>query len=230
MTAVQALAQNSLDALRSLKGVDFKYLSPSIAGDLVAKNLATWNPAMKDPAQNIAVKLLPAGTEYLDSLDQLKAVETAGAWGTEAIATEKVTASKPKKATKSKIDLSGYTYNGVINTVPLPEIVKRTQAAKPEVFPFSKLEIGQSFFVADTDKFVASEVLSKEASLAKLKFSSLSDENVTDSNGNVVTDKKGNPKKKRVYSRNFSVRKDLGRAEDGPQNIGKTGARVQRIA
>ena len=162
----------------------------AVHGPLVEAGLVEINPAMVNEAGEIATRATQAGIESLDS---------------GAIVVDKATTEANSAIAEFQIE----------DNVPVPAISGRGRGGN--VYPFDQLEVGQSFFVADSEsrpnaaKSLASTVCSATARYA-----------VPAEDGSTKTNKKGEVVPVMVKTRKFVVR----RAEED----GVKGARVWRTA
>lgn len=176
-------------------------LTPAaVHGPLVEAGLVEINPAMVNEAGEIATRATQAGIESLDS----SAIVVDNAT-TEANSSIAETGKTEKVKSMFKIE----------DSVPVPTISGRGRSGN--VYPFNQLEVGQSFFVANSEskpnaaKSLASTVCSATARYA-----------VPAEDGSTKTNKKGEVVPVLVETRKFVVRSV---EEDGVK-----GARVWRTA
>ena len=181
-------------------GANGLFTSAAVHGPLVEAGLVEINPAMVNEAGEIATRATQAGIESPDS----GAIVVDNAT-TEANSETAATGKNEKAKTMFQIE----------NGVPVPAISGRGRGCN--VYPFKVLEVGQSFFVANSEskpnaaKSLASTVCSATARYA-----------VPAEDGSTKTNKKGEVVPVMVETRKFVVRRV---EEDGVK-----GARVWRTA
>jgi hypothetical protein len=121
---------------------------------------------------------------------------------------------------------SGDASNFPIDAVPLPE--KTHSGSRPETYPFSQLQVGQSFFVANKagSEKDAVAAMAGTVGAANRRFS------VAEPNGATYLAKNGETRPKMVLTRKFEIR----RVKAGQTYAGSTfiesadGARIYRTA
>ena len=171
-----------------------------VHGPLVEAGLVEINPAMVNEAGEIATRATQKGIESLDS-----GAIVVGNATTEANSETAATCTTQKAKTMFQIE----------NDVPVPAISGRGRGCN--VYPFNQLEVGQSFFVANSEsKPNAAKSLASTVSSATARYAVASEDGAT------KTNKKGEVVPVMVKTRKFVVR----RAEED----GVKGARVWRTA
>ena len=185
-------------------GANGMFVPESVYAPLVEAGLVEINPSMTDDNGNVATRATQAGIESIDSADAADAAETAEkARDTAADAAE--TGKIEKVKTMFKIE----------DSIPVPTISGRGRGGN--VYPFKQLEVGQSFFVANSEsKPNAAKSLASTVSSATARYA------VPAEDGLAKTNKKGEVVPVMVETRKFVVR--------SVEENGVKGARVWRTA
>lgn len=181
-------------------GANGLFTPAAVHGPLVEAGLVEINPAMVNEAGEIATRATQAGIESLDSgaIVADNATSEANSAIAETGKTEKV---------KSMFKIE--------DSIPVPTISGRGRGGN--VYPFDQLEVGQSFFVANSeDKSNAAKSLASTVSSATARYA------VPSEDGATKTNKAGEVVPVMVETRKFVVRSV---EEDGVK-----GARVWRTA
>ena len=177
-------------------GANGLFTPAAVHGPLVEAGLVEINPAMVNEAGEIATRATQAGIESLDS----------GAIVVDNATAETAATGKTEKV-KSMFKIE--------NEVPVPAISGRGRGGN--VYPFNQLEVGQSFFVANSEsKPNAAKSLASTVSSATARYA------VPAEDGSTKTNKKGEVVPVMVKTRMFVVRRV---EEDGVK-----GARVWRTS
>lgn len=156
------------------------YTSPTVHGPLVEAGMVEINPAMTNEAGEIATRATQKG---IDEMNQNTETGTAAA-------------SAPV-ATSFAIE----------DNVPMPTSSGRGRGRGGNVYPFDALEVGQSFFVPNSeDKPNAAKSLASTVSSATARFA------VPSEDGATKTNKKGETVPVMVETRKFVVRSAEGGA------------------
>lgn len=185
-------------------GANGIYTSPEVHTPLVEQGLVEINPAMVNEAGEIATRATQKGIESLDSgaIVVDNATSEANSEANSAIAE---TGKTEKVKTMFQIE----------NNIPVPTISGRGRGGN--VYPFEQLEVGQSFFVPNSEsKPNAAKSLASTVSSATARYA------VPAEDGSTKTNKKGETVPVMVETRKFVVRSV---EEDGVK-----GARVWRTA
>lgn len=181
-------------------GANGLFTPAAVHDPLVEAGLVEINPAMVNEAGEIATRATQAGIESLES-----GAIVVGNATTEANSETAATGTTQKAKTMFQIE----------NDVPVPVISGRGRGCN--VYPFNQLEVGQSFFVANSEsKPNAAKSLASTVSSATARYAVASEDGAT------KTNKKGEVVPVLVKTRKFVVR----RAEED----GVKGARVWRTA
>ena len=181
-------------------GANGMFVPESVYAPLVEAGLVEINPAMVNEAGEIATRATQAGIESLDS----GAIVVDNAT-TEANSETAATGKTEKVKSMFKIE----------NEVPVPAISGRGRGGN--VYPFNQLEVGQSFFVANSEsKPNAAKSLASTVSSATARYA------VPSEDGATKTNKKGEVVPVMVETRKFVVR--------SVEENGVKGARVWRTA
>ena len=181
-------------------GANGLFTPAAVHGPLVEAGLVEINPAMVNEAGEIATRATQKGIESLDG--GAIVVDNATTEANSAIA-------ETGKTEKVK------TMFLIKNDVPVPEISGRGRGGN--VYPFEVLEVGQSFFVPNSEsKPNAAKSLASTVSSATARYA------VPAEDGSTKTNKKGEVVPVMVKTRKFVVRSV---EEDGVK-----GARVWRTA
>lgn len=181
-------------------GANGLFTPAAVHGPLVEAGLVEINPAMVNEAGEIVTRATQAGIESLDSgaIVADNATSEANSAIAETGKTEKV---------KSMFKIE--------DSIPVPTISGRGRGGN--VYPFDQLEVGQSFFVANSeDKPNAAKSLASTVSSATARYA------VPSEDGATKTNKAGEVVPVMVETRKFVVRSV---EEDGVK-----GARVWRTA
>lgn len=252
------LTQVQLEGLVFLKGKKFDYLALDLAATLVNTGLVESNSS-DIANGTIASRLTSEGDIYVQTLQKAQTPVEQPAWGNQPVQTllstdvhftghnqiqqpvelpvksEKPSGAKPKKKEAAKVEKIERVENPVaveqvspsvmpkfvVNTVPLPPSRKAAFFSEPK-YPFAELKVGYSFFVPNSEEFPnAVRTLQSAASAANNRYAVKT--------GETTTNRKGEEVSERKYTRKFQVRRDVGKEEDGPENVGKEGARVGRV-
>ena len=181
-------------------GANGIYTSPEVHTPLLEAGLVEINSAMTDENGFIATRATQAGIEALDN------GETIGNNATSEATSETAATGKTEKVkTMFKIE----------DSIPVPTISGRGRGGN--VYPFDQLEVGQSFFVANSeDKPNAAKSLASTVSSATARYAVASEDGAT------KTNKKGETVPVMVETRKFFVR--------SVEENGVKGARVWRTA
>lgn len=185
-------------------GANGMFVPESVYTSLVEAGLVEINPGMTDENGNVATRATQKGIESLDS-----AATVADNATSEATSATAATGETQKVKTMFKIE----------DSIPVPTISGRGRGGN--VYPFDQLEVGQSFFVANSeDKPNATKSLASTVSSAIARYAV----EKKDEGGNVVTktNKKGETVPVMVETRKFVVR--------SVEENGVKGARVWRTA
>lgn len=181
-------------------GANGLFTPAAVHGPLVEAGLVEINPAMVNEAGEIATRATQAGIESLDS-----AATVADNATSEATSATAATGETQKVKTMFKIE----------DSIPVPTISGRGRGGN--VYPFDQLEVGQSFFVANSeDKPNAAKSLASTVSSATARYA------VPAEDGRTKTNKKGETVPVMVETRKFIVR--------SVEENGVKGARVWRTA
>ena len=181
-------------------GANGMFVPESVYAPLVEAGLVEINPGMTDENGNVATRATQKGIESLDS-----AATVADNATSEATSATAATGETQKVKTMFKIE----------DSIPVPTISGRGRGGN--VYPFDQLEVGQSFFVANSeDKPNAAKSLASTVSSATARYAVASEDGAT------KTNKKGEVVPVLVETRKFVVRSV---EEDGVK-----GARVWRTA
>ncbi len=181
-------------------GANGLFTPVAVHGPLVEAGLVEINPAMVNEAGEIATRATQAGIESLDS---------------GAIVVDKATTEANSAIAETGKTEKVKTMFQIEDNVPVPAISGRGRGVN--VYPFAQLEVGQSFFVANSEsKPNAAKSLASTVSSAAARYA------VPSEDGATKTNKKGEVVPVMVKTRKFVVR----RAEED----GVKGARVWRTA
>ena len=181
-------------------GANGLFTPAAVHGPLVEADLVEINPAMVNEAGEIATRATQAGIESLDS----GAIVVDNA--TTEVNSETAATGKTEKVKTMFL---------IENDVPVPVISGHGRGGN--VYPFKVLEVGQSFFVPNSEsKPKAAKSLASTVCSATARFA------VPSEDGATKTNKKGETVPVMVKTRKFVVR----RAEED----GVKGARVWRTA
>ena len=165
-------------------GANGLFTPAAVHGPLVEAGLVEINPAMVNEAGEIATRATQAGIESLDS----GAIVVDNAT-TEANSETAATGKTEKVKSMFKIE----------NEVPVPAISGRGRGGN--MYPFDQLEVGQSFFVANSEsKPNAAKSLASTVSSATARYA------VPAEDGSTKTNKKGKTVPVMVETRKFVVR------------------------
>ena len=167
-----------------------------VHGPLVEAGLVEINPAMVNEAGEIATRATQEGIESLD--------------GAAIVVDNATTEANSETAATGKTEKVKSMFQ-IENDVPVPAISGRGRGGN--VYPFDQLEVGQSFFVANSEsKPNAAKSLASTVSSATARYA------VPAEDGSTKTNKKGEVVPVLVETRKFVVRSVEG------------GARVWRTA
>lgn len=181
-------------------GANGMFVPESVYAPLVEAGLVEINPGMTDENGNVATRATQKGIESLDS-----AATVADNATSEATSATAATGETQKVKTMFKIE----------DSIPVPTISGRGRGGN--VYPFDQLEVGQSFFVANSeDKPNAAKSLASTVSSATARYAVASEDGAT------KTNKKGEVVPVMVETRKFVVR--------SVEENGVKGARVWRTA
>lgn len=181
-------------------GANGMFVPESVYAPLVEAGLVEINPGMTDENGNVATRATQKGVESLDS-----AATVADNATSEATSATAATGETQKVKTMFKIE----------DSIPVPTISGRGRGGN--VYPFDQLEVGQSFFVANSeDKPNAAKSLASTVSSATARYAVASEDGAT------KTNKKGEVVPVMVETRKFVVR--------SVEENGVKGARVWRTA
>ena len=181
-------------------GANGMFVPESVYAPLVEAGLVEINPGMTDENGNVATRATQKGIESLDS-----AATVADNATSEATSATAATGETQKVKTMFKIE----------DSIPVPTISGRGRGGN--VYPFDQLEVGQSFFVANSeDKPNAVKSLASTVSSATARYA------VGSEDGATKTNKKGEVVPVMVETRKFVVR--------SVEENGVKGARVWRTA
>ena len=181
-------------------GANGLFTPAAVHGPLVEADLVEINPAMTNENGEVATRATQKGIESLDS-----GAIVADNATTEANSETAATGKTEKVKTMLQIE----------DNVPVPAISGRGRGCN--VYPFNQLEVGQSFFVANSEsKPNAAKSLASTVSSATARYA------VPAEDGSTKTNKKGEVVPVLVETRKFVVRSV---EEDGVK-----GARVWRTA
>ena len=165
-------------------GANGMFVPESVYAPLVEAGLVEINSAMTDENGFIATRATQAGIEALDNGETIGNNATS-----EATSATAATGETQKVKTMFKIE----------NSIPVPTISGRGRGGN--VYPFDQLEVGQSFFVANSeDKPNAAKSLASTVSSAIARYAVPSDDGAT------KTNKKGETVPVMVETRKFVVR------------------------
>ena len=189
-------------------GANGMFVPESVYAPLVEAGLVEINPSMTDDNGNVATRATQAGIESIDSADAADAAETAEK------ARDTAAEANSETAETGKIEKVKTMFK-IEDSIPVPTISGRGRGGN--VYPFNQLEVGQSFFVANSEsKPNAAKSLASTVSSATARYA------VPAEDGSTKTNKKGEVVPVMVETRKFVVRSV---EEDGVK-----GARVWRTA
>ena len=181
-------------------GANGMFVPESVYAPLVEAGLVEINPGMTDDNGYVATRATQKGIESLDS-----AATVADNATSEATSETAATGKTEKVKTMFKIE----------DSIPVPTISGRGRGGN--VYPFDQLEVGQSFFVPNSeDKPNAVKSLASTVSSATARYAVASEDGAT------KTNKKGEVVPVMVETRKFVVR--------SVEENGVKGARVWRTA
>ena len=181
-------------------GANGMFVPESVYAPLVEAGLVEINPSVTDDNGNVATRATQAGIESLDNGETIGNNATS-----EATSATAETGKTEKVKTMFKIE----------DSIPVPTISCRGRGGN--VYPFDQLEVGQSFFVANSeDKPNAAKSLASTVSSATARYAVASEDGAT------KTNKKGKVVPVMVETRKFVVR--------SVEENGVKGARVWRTA
>ena len=181
-------------------GANGMFVPESVYAPLVEAGLVEINPGMTDENGYVATRATQAGIEALDNGETIGNNATS-----EATSATAATGETQKVKTMFKIE----------DSIPVPTISGRGRGGN--VYPFDQLEVGQSFFVANSeDKPNAAKSLASTVSSATARYAVASEDGAT------KTNKKGETVPVMVETRKFVVR--------SVEENGVKGARVWRTA
>ena len=165
-------------------GANGIYTSPEVHSSLLEAGLVEINPAMTNEAGEIATRATQKGIESLDNSNG-----NGNNAPTEATSETAVTGKTEKVKTMFQIE----------DNVPVPAISGRGRGG--ETYPFEQLQVGQSFFVANSEsKPNAAKSLASTVSSATARYA------VPSADGATKTNKKGETVPVMVETRKFIVR------------------------
>lgn len=165
-------------------GANGIYTSPEVHTPLVEQGLVEINPGMVDENGNVATRATQKGIESLDNSNGSGENAT-----TEATSETAATGKTEKVKTMFQIE----------DNVPVPAISGRGRGG--ETYPFEQLEVGQSFFVPNSEsKPNAAKSLASTVSSATARYA------VPSEDGATKTNKKGETVPVMVETRKFIVR------------------------
>lgn len=165
-------------------GANGIYTSPEVHTPLVEQGLVEINPGMVDENGNVATRATQKGIESLDTGNGSGDNAT-----TEANSETAATGKTEKVKTMFQIE----------DNVPVPAISGRGRGG--ETYPFEQLEVGQSFFVPNSEsKPNAAKSLASTVSSATARYA------VPSEDGATKTNKKGETVPVMVETRKFIVR------------------------
>lgn len=168
-------------------GANGMFVPESVYAPLVEAGLVEINPGMTDENGNVATRATQKGIESLDSAATV--ADNATSEATSATAATGETGETQKVKTMFKIE----------DSIPVPTISGRGRGGN--VYPFDALEVGQSFFVPNSeDKPNAAKSLASTVSSATARFA------VPSEDGATKTNKKGETVPVMVETRKFVVR------------------------
>lgn len=127
-----------------------------------------------------------------------------------------------KSAGGEKTSIPGIALASVV--IPIPEKVRGAGAGRESKYPFDKMEVNQSFFVAETSEQAQEDLfksLGSTASSANRRFATKT---------GVMEEKRGKQVEKLEYTRNFEVRRVADGAAWGDQYKGVKGVGCWRTA
>jgi hypothetical protein len=189
----------------------YLFVTDADAQPLVAAGYIERNPSMVDPATGAqAARILDNGVKFLkentvQSTDQSAVAETQLTAQAEA---------KPAKAAKPKKQFV------IAENVPVPDARPRG-GKREEAYPFSKLEINQSFFIAATEENPKPEITyAGTVGAARNRFSTV---HPTETK----TNRKGETVPVLVPTRDFVIRGDIDGAPYGQPGV--RGAGIFRV-
>lgn len=187
-------------------GANGIYVPESVFAPLVEAGLVEINTAMTNEAGEVATRATQKG---IDSLQPNGDNTSEASEASEASANSETAATETGKTQKVK------TMFKIENSIPVPTISGRGRGGN--VYPFDELEVGQSFFVPNSeDKPNAAKSLASTVSSATARYAVPSEDGATKIN------KAGETVPVMVETRKFVVRSV---EEDGVK-----GARVWRTA
>lgn len=185
-------------------GANGIYTSPEVHMPLIEAGLVEINPAMTNENGEIATRATQKGIESLDNGN-----------GVADNATSETQTETAETGTTQKVK----TMFKIEDSIPVPTISGRGRGGGRggNVYPFDQLEVGQSFFVANSeDKPNAAKSLASTVSSATARYAVASEDGAT------KTNKKGEVVPVMVETRKFVVR--------SVEENGVKGARVWRTA
>lgn len=176
------------------------------AAPLVAAELAEQNPNMPDAAGALATRVTAKGTAYLtEHAAEVQALNASGS-----------TANGAAPAAAAAEEKSAFV---VVDNFELPE-ARRSGPSRGETYPFSKLAVGQAFFIpATTEKPNPERSYASTVTSAKNRYAK-------EVAGQTRVNRKGATVPQVTYERDFAIR----RLDDGAAfgHKGVAGAVVKR--
>lgn len=175
-TTLEQIVEATQDAARG-----FAYTAPGVHGPFVEAGLVEINLAMVDEHGNIATRATQKGIDSVQG--------SAENTDTNSATAETKTCISTKVKTMFKIE----------DAIPVPAISGRGRGG--ETYPFEQLQVGQSFFVANSEsKPNAAKSLASTVSSATARYA------VPAEDGSTKTNKKGETVPVMVETRKFIVR------------------------
>lgn len=167
-----AINRDLLSAIvTATQGNSFVYTAEADYSPLVAAGYAEVNPGMMDYDGRVATR---ATKEGIDAINDTTTMNTTGNADTVIDSTTTTGTASPADATTTApaADAAAASSDEIaIFSVPLPEKKRVAFGGRSSSYPFEKLEVGQSFFVANSEKMPnAKKSLASTVSSATRRF------------------------------------------------------------
>lgn len=203
---------------------NYQFVSEKDVGLMVNLGYVITNANVTNGQGNIAAKITQAGVQWLrentpnlitQETEQVEQVEQPTQTQNQTMNTETQTEAAVKRARP--------VVSGIVSNVDLPDVESRRGGARPETYPFSKMEVGQSFFIQATDE-VPDPMKSYASTVA-----SATNRYAEEIPGETRETRKGNVVPKTKPTRVFKLIRVEDGAPFGAQFAGKPGAAVKRV-
>lgn len=185
VSALAAIVEATLDPSRG-----FMFVPSADSSPLQAEGLVEVNPASTDAQGNIATRATQKGIDKVNAEKQGQGVGFGAGFGQPQGSAGEVQNAGGEVGSTNASEKQNFVID---DNIPVPVVTGRGRSGET-MYPFDKLNVGQSFFVAKEAKNLASTISSANARYAE------------EIPGQTVTNRKGATVPAKKFTRQFIVR------------------------